>query len=82
VAERPAGGQERLPLDMAPAPALAIRKGMARTDAEAILGPADKITTRSEGSLKVTVDTYERGDKVYTVEYVEGVLTKYAIASK
>jgi hypothetical protein len=49
---------------------------------EQALGRPDKESLRNEGSLKVVTASYTRGDQVITVDYVEGVLIKYAISSK
>lgn len=59
-----------------------IRKGMSMADVESVLGRPDKTTARNEGTLRVTTAVYTRGDQVVTAEFVEGVLIKYAIASK
>jgi hypothetical protein len=59
-----------------------IRKGMARADVESILGRPDKTTPRTEGSVRVVTATYTRGDQIITVDFIEGVVVKYAISSK
>ncbi len=82
---RPAAGDrvtaQPAPRDPAPGGG-AIRKGMTMADVEQALGRPDKESLRNEGSLKVVTATYTRGDQVITVDYVEGVLIKYAISSK
>jgi hypothetical protein len=60
----------------------AIRKGMTLAEVEAALGAAEKTTTRSEGTLKVTTALYARDDQRITAEFVEGVLIRYTIASR
>jgi hypothetical protein len=60
----------------------AIRKGMTLAEVEAAFGPAEKTTTRSEGTLKVVTAIYAREDQRITAEFVEGVLIRYAIASR
>jgi hypothetical protein len=59
-----------------------IRKGMLLADVEQILGKPTRSAPRNEGTLRVVSATYTRGDQVITAEFVEGVLIKYAIASK
>jgi hypothetical protein len=66
----------------APPPAGDVRKGMLLADVERALGRPEKSSLRNEGTLKVVSNTYSRGDQVITAEFVEGVLIKYAIASK
>jgi len=82
---RPAAGDrvtaQPAPRDPAPGGG-AIRKGMSMAEVEQSLGRPDKESLRNEGSLKVVTATYTRGDQVITVDYVEGVLIKYAISSK
>jgi hypothetical protein len=65
-----------------PPPAGEVRKGMLLADVERVLGRPEKSSLRNEGGLKVTSNTYSRGDQVITAEFVEGVLIRYAIASK
>jgi hypothetical protein len=60
----------------------AVRKGMTMAEVEQSLGRPDKESLRSEGSLRVVTATFSRGDQVITAKFVEGVLIKYAIASK
>jgi hypothetical protein len=82
---RPAAGDRvtgrPAPRDPAPGGG-AIRKGMTMAEVEQALGRPDKESLRNEGSLKVVTASYTRGDQVITVDYVEGVLIKYAISSK
>ena len=59
-----------------------IRKGMTVADVEAILGKPSKTAQRKEGTVQITTATYVRGDHVVTADFVEGVLTKYSIASR
>ena len=65
-----------------PAGGGAIRKGMTIAEVEGALGEAEKTTTRNEGTLKVITAIYSRDDQRITAEFVEGVLIRYAIASK
>jgi hypothetical protein len=60
----------------------AIRKGMTVAEVESAFGAAEKTTTRSEGTLKVLTAIYVRDDQRITAEFVEGVLIRYAIASR
>ena len=59
-----------------------IRKGMTMAEVEQVLGKPGRTTSRTEGSIHVVNATYTRGEQVITAEFVEGVLTKYSIASK
>jgi len=59
-----------------------IRKGMTQAEVDQVLGKPAKSAVRLEGTLKVTHATYTRGDEVISADFVEGVLIKYAIASK
>jgi len=59
-----------------------VRKGMLLAEAEAALGRPEKSALRTEGTLKVVVNTYARGDQTITAEFVEGVLIKYSISSR
>jgi len=59
-----------------------IRKGMSRDDVENMLGRPDKTTPRTEGSARVVTATYTRGDQIITIDFIEGVVVKYAISSK
>jgi hypothetical protein len=59
-----------------------IRKGMSMADVEAVLGKPTRTAQRREGTMQITTVTYVRGDHVVTADFVEGVLTKYSIASK
>ncbi|MEO6237090.1 MAG: hypothetical protein ABIQ52_08825 [Vicinamibacterales bacterium] len=60
----------------------AMRKGMSVAEVEQSLGRAEKTSSRMEGTLRVVTNTYSRGDQVVTADFVEGVLIKYAIASR
>lgn len=75
-------GRPSSPQTAPPAGAGDIRKGMTLPDVEKILGKPTSNTPRFEGGLRVLTRTYARGDQVITAEFVEGVLTKYTIASK
>jgi hypothetical protein len=59
-----------------------IRKGMTMAEVEQVLGKPGRTTNRTEGSMRLVSATYTRGEQVITAEFVEGVLTKYSIASK
>jgi hypothetical protein len=60
----------------------ALRKGMTRAEAEAVLGAPTKVTPGKEGTLKVErlVFTTE-GERIEAL-IVEGVLVRYAVTSK
>ena len=60
----------------------AVRKGMTLAEVEQSMGQPEKTATRMEGTLRVVTNTYSRGDQVITADFVEGVLIKYAIASR
>jgi hypothetical protein len=55
---------------------------MTTAEVEQALGRPDKTSERSEGTLKVVTCTYARDDQRITAEFVEGILIRYAIASK
>ena len=59
-----------------------IRKGMTMAEVESALGQPEKTTNRVEGTLKVVTAIYTRDDQRITAEFVEGVLIRYAIASR
>jgi hypothetical protein len=82
--DRPAGRVSAQPMLPEPPPAGggAIRKGMTLAEVEQSLGKPEKTTNRTEGTLKVVTNSYSRGDQTITAEFVEGVLIKYAIASR
>jgi hypothetical protein len=61
---------------------LSLRKGMARTDAERLLGPAQQSAERREGTLVITTLVFLRGDERITAEFIDDVLVRYTIASK
>lgn len=83
AADRTTGRDHAVPREPARASAGSdIRKGMSMAEVESVLGRPDKTTARNEGTLRVTTAIYTRGDQVVTTEFVEGVLIKYAIASK
>jgi hypothetical protein len=63
-------------------PDAVLRKGMARSDAERMLGAAQQAAERREGSLTVTSLVFMRGREQVTAEFVEDVLVHYTISSK
>jgi hypothetical protein len=60
----------------------AIRKGMTLAEVEQSLGKPEKTANRAEGTLRVVINSYSRGDQTITAEFVEGVLIKYSISSR
>ena len=58
------------------------RKGMLRADAEREFGRPVESTDRREGALTVTSLEFVVGEQRITAEFVEGVLIRYAIASR
>jgi hypothetical protein len=82
LTNRPVRQGRPIPREPVAPPATDIRKGMTMADVESALGRPDKTTPRTEGTLRVVVATYTRGDQVVTAEFVEGVLIKYSISSK
>jgi hypothetical protein len=82
VTDRRPGPVAREELRPLPAAAGEVRKGMLLAEAEAALGRPEKSALRSEGTLKVVVNTYARGDQTITAEFVEGVLIRYSISSR
>ena len=59
-----------------------LRKGLTMSEVNLMLGSPAKTASRTEGAIKITTATYNRGDQVVTVDFVEGVVVKYAISSK
>jgi hypothetical protein len=59
-----------------------LHKGMLREDVERRLGPAQQASEHREGSVVVTTLVYLRGDQRISVDFIEGVLVRYAIESK
>jgi hypothetical protein len=88
----PSGLQQRPAPAAAPAPAPPrpsapsasgdIRKGMTMVEVNLLLGKPDKTTPRTEGGMRMVTATYTKDDHIVTVEFVEGVVVKYSIASK
>ena len=60
----------------------ALRKGLARSEVERMLGPVLQSSERREGVVSVVTDVFGRGDQRITAEFVEDVLVRYAITSK
>jgi hypothetical protein len=58
-----------------------LRKGLLVQEVEAMLGPASRAEERAEGSLKVSIRTYDQDQRRITAEFVEGVLVRYTIGS-
>ena len=58
------------------------RKGMLRAEAERELGKPIESADRREGALTITTLVFVRGEQRISAEFVEGVLFRYAIASK
>jgi hypothetical protein len=59
-----------------------IRKGLLWQEVLDHYGEPDAVSKRDEGSLTVTSCSYEQGDEVLRLEFVEGVLIRYSIESK
>jgi hypothetical protein len=60
-----------------------LRKGMARQEVEALLGPARTVDEKAEGSLKVVTCTYQQDrDLVVEAVFIDGVLVRYTISSR
>jgi hypothetical protein len=58
------------------------RKGMSRAAAEQALGRAVESSMRQEGRVQIETAVFVRGDERITAEFAEGVLIRYAIASR
>ena len=65
-----------------PAGPLALRKGMGTDDVDQLLGAPTRRTHRKEGTLAVTVRTYDTASGRVVAEFVEGVLFRYTITSR
>jgi hypothetical protein len=59
-----------------------LRKGMSRLDVERELGKPTESSDRREGTLTVTTLVFVLGEQRVSAEFVDGVLTRYAITSK
>ncbi len=63
-------------------PLTGLRKGMLAEEVDAIMGRPESIASRAEGSLKVSSSTYLTKDRRIEVEFVEGVLIRFTVASR
>jgi hypothetical protein len=68
--------------DVRPAGDSLPRKGMSRADAERDFGKPAEVTTKGEGSLKVTTLVFIRGEHRISCDFVDDVLVRYTISSK
>jgi hypothetical protein len=59
-----------------------MHKGMLQDEVDALLGRPAEVQRGKEGSLDVSRSTYEQGQNVVEVLFVEGVLVRYTIRSK
>ncbi len=60
----------------------ALRKGMSRADAEAILGPPSTVTPGREGTLRVERLVFTTASEEVDALVVEGVVVRYSVSSK
>lgn len=70
--------------DRRPAPAdlSAVRKGMARDEAEAMFGKPVERSEKREGGVTVTTLVFDVGEQRLTAAFVEDVLIRYTISSR
>ncbi len=61
------------------APSSPLRKGLTVVQVEQILGPAEKVTQKTEGPLEITVREYVSNTDSITTQFVGGVLVDYKI---
>ncbi|MFZ0429873.1 MAG: hypothetical protein WAO20_17280 [Acidobacteriota bacterium] len=59
-----------------------LRKGLLWEDVIGYFGDPAEVRERSEGNLRVTSCSYDQGDEVIRLEFVEGVLIRYSAESK
>jgi hypothetical protein len=59
-----------------------LHKGMTRQEVDAALGRPERESQHMEGTLRVVTAVFTRGDQRVEAEFVEGVLIRYAIASR
>lgn len=59
-----------------------LRKGLAMSDVEAMLGKPLSKSEKKEGTLNTVTAVFQRGDERIETYFVEGILTKYSISSK
>ncbi|MBY0376094.1 MAG: hypothetical protein K2Q23_19005 [Bryobacteraceae bacterium] len=76
-------GAPPVPLSPAPPPASRdIRRGMTRDEVAQLLGSPRATQVSRQGDLDTITDTYEDGDRVTTITFVNGVVVKFAVTSK
>lgn len=71
-----------LPAEPPSGDASAPRKGMLRDEAERAFGRPTSRSQRREGSLTVTVLTFETDDRRISADFVEDVLIRYTVSSR
>lgn len=59
-----------------------LRKGLLADDVDALLGRPETITSRMEGSLKVSSAVYLTRDRRIEADFVEGVLVRFTTSSR
>jgi len=62
--------------------ALALRKGLLVEDVDSLLGAPMRRTSRKEGTLAVTRQTYDTRDGRVVADFVEDVLVRYTVTSQ
>lgn len=63
-------------------PVQSLRKGLTRTDVEALLGSPRSMNETMEGGLKLLHCVYEKGDNRVEAVFTEDVLIRYTISSR
>jgi hypothetical protein len=60
----------------------AIRKGLTVLQVEQILGPATRVTSRTDGSIEMTIRNYNADRDQVSAKFVAGVLVDYTITPR
>lgn len=76
------GGESPTPAPASGPLATLLRKGLQRSEVEALVGPPVEVSERMEGTLKASLCRYAQEDSVVEALFVEGVLVRYTIASR
>ena len=59
-----------------------LRRGMTRDEVAQLLGSPRSTQANRQGDLDTVTDTYEDGDRITTVTFVNGVVVKFSVSSK
>lgn len=62
-------------------PIVELRRGLLWDEMVALLGEPTTVAERMEGSLKVSICSFSRGDRHVEAEFIEGVLIRYSVTA-